>query len=65
MAKQLIGIKEIENFTRLSWPTIRRLINSHEFPAVKIDGVWVSSEEAIVEWFNKVVRRCPQPETSS
>jgi hypothetical protein len=48
--KNLTGRKEILEYTRRSWQTIREWIRKEDFPAKKLDGVWESSTDLIDEW---------------
>jgi len=46
----LTGSKEITGFVGRSWKIIYRWIKEKDFPAKKIDGVWESDTELILEW---------------
>ncbi len=48
--KNLTGRKEILQYTRRSWQTVKHWINEEEFPACKLDGVWESSTDLIDDW---------------
>ncbi len=53
--RMLTGIKEIQGFVGRSWNTIRMWIAKKDFPAKKIDGVWESDTELIIEWRRKQI----------
>ncbi|MBU0994691.1 MAG: hypothetical protein KJ737_19530 [Proteobacteria bacterium] len=48
--RMLTGSKEITGFVGRSWKIIYRWIKEKDFPAKKIDGVWESDTELILEW---------------
>ncbi|MBU0995804.1 MAG: hypothetical protein KJ737_25190 [Proteobacteria bacterium] len=48
--RMLTGSKEITEFVGRSWKIIYRWIQEKDFPAKKIDGVWESDTELILQW---------------
>ena len=53
----LTGSKEIQSFVGRSWNVIYKWISEKKFPAVKIDGVWESDTELILEWRKKQIMK--------
>lgn len=53
---QLVGMKEICAYMRRSDRTVRKLIRLHGFPAVKIEGEWVSDSELISLWLREKIK---------
>ncbi|MBU0994868.1 MAG: hypothetical protein KJ737_20445 [Proteobacteria bacterium] len=53
----LTGSKEIQQFVGRSWTVIYKWIREMEFPAVKIDGIWESDSELILEWRKRQIMR--------
>ena len=53
--KNLVGKKEILNYTRRSWKTVKIWIIDEGFPAMKLDGVWESSIDMIDNWKKKKI----------
>ena len=50
MTKILSGQKQIQNFVGRRWDIIIRWITKRGFPAKKIDGIWESDTDMILEW---------------
>jgi predicted DNA-binding transcriptional regulator AlpA len=46
----LSGTKEISKFVGCSWSTILRWIDEKQFPGRKLDGIWESGAELIIQW---------------
>lgn len=46
----LKGKRSICNFLGRSWMTVEKWINTRDFPARKIDGIWESDSELIRGW---------------
>lgn len=55
--RKLNGTKEISAFVGLCWPTIRNFIEKCGFPARKVRGVWISTEQSIIRWYQKMATR--------
>lgn len=51
----LTGQKMIKAFVGRSWDTIMMWIEERGFPAKKIDGVWESDTDLIIEWRKKKI----------
>ena len=51
----LTGSKEIQEFVGRSWAVIYKWTKERDFPARKIDGVWESDTELIMEWRKKQI----------
>jgi hypothetical protein len=46
----LKGMLEISSYINRSEATVIRLVNSYEFPAKKICGIWESSKKQVDKW---------------
>ena len=58
MGKTLIGKDEIKAYTRRSWQTIQAWIETENFPARKIEGIWESNTDLVDEWRrNNILKR--------
>ena len=58
MSKSLVGKQEIKAYTRRSWQTIQAWIDTENFPARKIGGVWESNKDLVDEWRrNNILKR--------
>lgn len=53
----LTGKKMIKAYMGRSWETILMWINKRNFPARKIDGVWESDTDLIIEWRKKEIQK--------
>ena len=53
----LIGRKMIMSFVGRSWATIMMWVKQRNFPARKIDGVWESDTDLIIEWRKKEIQK--------
>jgi len=53
----LTGKKRIMAFVGRSWPTIMLWVEEMNFPARKLNGVWESDTELIIEWRKKEIQR--------
>ncbi|MBU0994878.1 MAG: hypothetical protein KJ737_20495 [Proteobacteria bacterium] len=53
----LTGSKEIQGFVGRSWTIVYKWIKEKEFPAVKIDGIWESDSELILEWRKRQIMK--------
>lgn len=50
MNQILTGRKQIQKFVGRAWSVIRKWIDHDDFPAAKIEGVWESDVDMILEW---------------
>ena len=53
----LVGIKAIRAFVGRSWKTISGWIETQDFPAIKVDGVWESDRELILQWRKRRIEK--------
>jgi hypothetical protein len=53
----LTGKKMIMSVVGRSWATILSWIEKRNFPTRKIDGVWESDTELIIEWRKKEIQK--------
>jgi hypothetical protein len=53
----LTGKKMITAYMGRSWRLIQKWIDERHFPARKIDGVWESDMELIIDWRKKEIQR--------
>jgi hypothetical protein len=60
----LTGRKDICSFVGRSWSTIRMWIDERGFPARKLDGIWESDAELIIQWRQRQIGRQPKNKTS-
>lgn len=51
----LTGRKRIQAFVGRSWQTVLRWIDEEGFPARKLDGIWESDVELVLEWRQKQI----------
>lgn len=62
MSTILVGKKSICSFVERSWPTVYAWIRTKRFPARKIDGVWESDTELIINWRrNQIIETHEKP----
>lgn len=53
----LTGKKMIMTFVGRSWATVLTWIRERNFPARKIDGIWESDTDLIIEWRKKEIQK--------
>jgi hypothetical protein len=58
MGKSLVGKKEICAYVRRSWRTIKKWVQTDQFPATKIDDRWESDTGLIDEWKRTKIKPC-------
>ena len=51
----LQGMKEICRYMGKSEPTIIRYVRTMNFPAAKVNGVWVSDTALVAQWRRKLI----------
>ena len=51
----LQGMKEICRYMGKSEPTIIRYVRTMNFPATKVNGVWVSDAALVAEWRRRLI----------
>ena len=54
--KILTGRKQIQGFVGRAWEIIMRWVRDDGFPAKKIDGIWESDADLILEWRRKKIK---------
>ena len=50
--RNLVGTKEISAYTGRSWNTVNHWIAKRNFPARKLDGVWMATVSKIDFWLS-------------
>ena len=55
----LHGMKQITEYAGFNEKKVRRLMESHQFPAYKIDGEYLSDKVSIDNWRRGVVSKMP------
>lgn len=53
--RRLNGRKEICAYTGRSWPTVQNWIDQKDFPARRLDGIWISMTDLIDDWTLNVI----------
>ena len=53
----LTGKKVITAYVGRSWTTIMLWVRERSFPARKINGIWESDSDLIIEWRKKEIQK--------